>query len=281
MTCWNGTRSSCRPARLTRRCADHLKAVRAYWNQHANGNARISKTAKWCRDRDAELKTQHGDKLETAAWWKEAAAAEAQKAQAAIQRLTASLAEDYGKLGAVTAANAAAYGSRQGLSAAQAVQAARQARLLVIDDKVKLPDQPPINPTQFNNLVENLRNGQVKTIPELVHPGSGTFGIVERYTCEGNPALRLDEEAIKRQKEAAGKAMNAVNTARGEALAKLSNALGSGVDLRDVVLYHLMELVKDAPATAAKRELTGTRGRGRPTRPSSRHCWTDARRRPR
>jgi len=236
---------------------EHLKAVRAYWNQHANGNARISKTAKWCRDRDSELKAQNGDKLESAAWWQEAAAAEAQKAQAAVQALTASLAEDYGKLGAVTAANATAYGSRQGLSAAQSVQAARQAGLLVIDDKVKLPDQPPINVTQFNNLVQNLRDGQVKTIPELLHPGSGPFSIVERYSCKRDPALRLDEAAIRQQKQAAGKSINAVNTARGEALAKLSNALGSGVDLDAVALYHLMELVKDAPPTAAKRELSG------------------------
>jgi hypothetical protein len=236
---------------------DHLKAVRAYWNQHANGNARISRTAKWCRDRDAELKGTHGDALETAAWWQQAAAAEAQKAQAAAAALTASLAEDYGKLGAVTAANAAAYGSRQGLPAAQAIQAARQAGLLVVDEKVQLPDQPPINATQFGNLVQNLKESQVKTIPELLHPGSGSFRIVERYNCTGNPALRLDEVAIRQQKEAAGKAINAANTAKGEALAKLSNALGSGVDLDVVALYHLAELVKDAPATAAKRELMG------------------------
>jgi hypothetical protein len=236
---------------------EQLKAIRAYWNQHANGNARISKTAKWCRDRDTELKARHGDELETAAWWRAAAAAEAQKAQAAIAALTASLAEDYEKLGAVTAANAAAYGSRQGLPAAQAVQAARQAGLLVVDEKVRLPEQPPINPTQFGSLVQNLRDAQVKTIPELLHPGSGTFAIVERYSCRGNPALRLDQEAITQQKQAAGKAINAVNTAKGEALAKLGNALKGGVDLDVVALYHLVELVKEAPATAARRELVG------------------------
>src|SRR5579871_3102884 len=121
---------------------EQLKAVRAYWNQHANGNARISKTAKWCRDRDTELKNKLGGQLETAAWWQETAAAEAKKAQAAVAALTTSLAEDYEKIGAVTTANAVAYGSRQGVSAAQAVQAARQAGLLVVDEKVRLPDQP-------------------------------------------------------------------------------------------------------------------------------------------
>ena len=235
--------------------AAQLRAVRAYWNQHANGNARISKTAKWCRDRDTELKAKHGGQLETAAWWQAAAAAEAQKVQAAIQALTASLAEDYEKLGAVTAANAAAYGSRQGLTAAQAIQAAQQAGLLVVDEKVKLPDQPPINPVQFSSLVQNLRDAQVKTIPELLHPGSGSFAIVERYYCVGNPGLRLDQEAIRQQKEVAGRAITATNTAKGEALAKLSNALSGGVDLDTVALYHLAELVKDAPATAARREL--------------------------
>ena len=38
--------------------AAQLKAVRAYWNQHANGNARISKTAKWCRDQDERAEGQ-------------------------------------------------------------------------------------------------------------------------------------------------------------------------------------------------------------------------------
>ena len=237
---------------------EHLKAVRAFWIQHANGNARISKMAKWCRDRDAELKSQHGNKLETAAWWKEAAAAEAQKAQAAIRRLIASLAEDYGKLGAVTAAGLAAYGSRQGLTYSQAVEAARQAGLFVVDEKVVLlPDQSPINSTQFKSLAWNLKQGLVKTIPELLHPGSGTFRIVSRYECVGNPALRLDAASIERQKVQAGKAITPANTAKGEALAKLSNASQSGVDLGVVALYHLMELVQDAPPAAAKRELTG------------------------
>jgi hypothetical protein len=237
--------------------AAQVKAVRAFWNQHANGNARFAKTAKWCKDRDGELKARLGGQLETIAWWQQRAAAEAKQAEAAVQRLTVSLREDYASLGAVTARNAAAYGSLQGLSAEHAISAARQAGLIVVDEKVQLPEQPPINTVQFNNLTQKLREAQVKTIPELLHPGSGTFKIVERYACTGKPALRLDKEAISEQKEATGKAINPVTTAKGEALATLSNALGGGVNLDAVALCHLVDLVKNAPPPAAKRELAG------------------------
>lgn len=233
---------------------DHVTAVRAFWNQNANGNSKIARKADWCRKRDTELKNQHGDSMLTTAWWQQAAAAQARDAQEKIQRLAASLIEDYGKVGAVTAASLATYGGKQGLSHVQAAQAASQARVIVIPETTKLPDLP-INATQFKNLVQNLSECRVRTVPELLHPGSGPFWIVERYKCQANPALRLDKDAINQQKAAAGKAINAANTAKGEALAKLADAIDRQADLRDVALYHLAERVKGTPAAGAKREL--------------------------
>src|SRR5580692_2754602 len=57
-----------------------VDAVRAYWNKASMQSAGVSRLAKWCRDRDEELRKQHGDQLESAQWWKQAAAAGQQKA---------------------------------------------------------------------------------------------------------------------------------------------------------------------------------------------------------
>ncbi|HEY6793028.1 MAG TPA: hypothetical protein VI365_37540 [Trebonia sp.] len=231
-----------------------LTAVRAYWNQTANGNNRAAKKADWCRKRDAELKAQHGDKLETVDWWQRTAQAEAGKASAAIQALADSLRGAYGQLGVVTTDDLNRDGARNKLSPGQAAQAASKAGLAVISDKVTLPEAP-LSSTVFKDLLRNLNDCQVPTIPELLHPGSGTFRIVGGYECVKSPALRLETAAIEQQKTEAGKAITPTNTAKLDALRKLSDADQKKVDLRDIVLYHLMELVADTQPIMAKQEL--------------------------
>ncbi len=146
-------------------------------------------------------------------------------------------------------------GARNKLSPAQAAQAASQAGLAVISDKLTLPEAP-LSSTVFKDLLRNLNNCQVPTIPELLHPGSGTFRIVAGYECVKNPALRLDTAAIEQRKTEAGKAITPSNDAKLDALRKLSDADQRKVDLRDVALYHLMELVADTQPIMAKQELT-------------------------
>jgi hypothetical protein len=229
-----------------------VDAVRAYWNKASMQSAGVSRLAKWCRDRDEELRKQHGDQLESAQWWKQAAAAGQQKADLVIQQLADSLRQAYGTLGVVTTAALDKNGALLGLPAAQAAQAAARAALTVIDDKVRLPDAPPIPETMFKSLLEEMKSCQAATIPDLLHPRSGEFMIIARYQCKNNPNLRLDLAAIKTQITAAEKTQDRVNTARAGALRKLLDAQSKGIDLRDVTLYHLMSLVPDTSALMAK-----------------------------
>jgi hypothetical protein len=233
---------------------EQLTAVRAYWNQTANGNSRAAKKADWCRKQDTGLKAQHGEKLDTVGWWREKARAEADKSQAAIEALAQALKQAYGQLGVVTADDLARDGARNKLPAEQAAQAARLAGLPVIDKKITLPDQP-LSSTAFKDLQKDLNDCQVATIPELLHPGSGPFRIVAGYECIKNPALRLDVAAINERITEAGKAMNPVNDARMAALRKLSDAVKRQVEPQTVALYHLMQLVADTQPVMAKQEL--------------------------
>jgi hypothetical protein len=233
---------------------EQLTAVRAYWNQTANGNSRAAKKADWCRKQDTGLKAQHGEKLDSVGWWREKARAEADKSQAAIEALAQALKQAYGQLGVVTADDLARDGARNKLPAEQAAQAARLAGLPVIDKKTALPDQP-LSSTAFKDLQKDLNDCQVATIAELLHPGSGPFRIVAGYECIKNPALRLDVAAINERITEAGKAMNPVNDAKLAALRKLSDAVKRKVEPQAVALYHLMELVADTQPVMAKQEL--------------------------
>jgi hypothetical protein len=229
-----------------------VEAVRAYWNKASMQSAGVSKIAKWCRDRDEELRKQHGDQMESAQWWKQAAAAGQQKTDLVIQQHTDNLRQAYGALGVVTAAVLGKNGALLGLPADQAAQAAARAGLSVIDDKVQLPDAPPIPETMFKSLIEEMKSCQAATIPDLLHPRSGQFTIIGRYQCTNNPNLRLDLAAIKTQITEAEKTQDRVNTARAGALRKLLDAQSKSIDLQDITLYHLMSLVPETSALMAK-----------------------------
>ena len=85
------------------------------------------------------------------------------------------------------------------------------------------------------------------SVPDLVHPGSGPFKLVERYVCLADPAKRLDAVAVEAQStEAEKRGINATENARRNALKILRKAVKDGVDLRDVALYHLVAMAREA-----------------------------------
>jgi hypothetical protein len=231
-----------------------VDAVRAYWNKISLGSSGISTIAKWCRDRDDELRKQPGADLESVRWWQQAQQANEQKAEGAITELAGSLNQAYGTLGVVTAAAVRNAGKLLSLSPGEAGQAARRAGLTVIDEAIALPDTP-LTPVVFDALARDLANCQVPTIPELLHPGSGIFKIVQRYECAGNRSMRLDLAAIDLQISEAGKNKDASNTTKQDALRKLRDAQTRGISLDVVALFHLMSLVEGTSAILAKGEL--------------------------
>ena len=231
-----------------------LKAVRAYWNKKMVGQTGLARTAKSCKTADDELARKHQD-FETAAWWQAVQRQRAQDAGLRIEELARLLSQDHGPLGVVTAAALEKAAGSMGLTTAQAEQAAGLAKLTVIPASVTLPDTPPIPVFIFTQLARELADCDAKSVPDLIHPGSGPFRIVAGYECVGDKAKRLDVAAIEAQVKEAGKNTSRANTARASALQKLKDAQAKHIDLRDVTVYHLAELIKDSSPAIARQTL--------------------------
>jgi hypothetical protein len=234
--------------------AAQLKAVRAYWNKKMVGQTGLARTAKSCKTADDELARKHKD-FETAAWWQAEQQRRDRDVRQQVEELARLLTQDHGSLRVVTAAALEKAASSMGLTTAQAEQAASLASLAVIPPSVTLPDTPPISPVIFSQLEREMADCEAKSVPDLIHPGSGPFRIVAAYECVGDRAKRLDAAAIEAQVREAGKNTSRANTARAGALQKLKDAQGRHVDLRDVTLWHLAELIKDASPAIAMQTL--------------------------
>ena len=108
-----------------------------------------------------------------------------------------------------------------------------------------LPESPPI--TTFPALLKNMSECAVACVPELVHPGSGPFSLLDRYECTRDPAKRLDVVAVDAQSaEADKRGVSPTENARRDALKILRRAIKDGVDLRDVALYHLVTVARES-----------------------------------
>jgi hypothetical protein len=222
--------------------AAQVRAVRAYWNKVYTSPATIGQVAKLCRAEDERLKAEHGAKMETRAWWQERQSDAQQAAEGAIAVMADDLRRRFSTLGVVTSAMLGQFAAKLGLTTSQANQAAQRAGVAVIDG-VSLPADEPIG--NFDALAKAMAECAVASVPELVHPGSGTFRLVERYESLTDPRKRLDAVAVEAQRAAAEKlGISATEDARRKALTILSHALRAGVDLRDVAMYQMVTIAQ-------------------------------------
>jgi hypothetical protein len=230
--------------------AAQLKAVRAYWNKIYTGKASVAQVARLCRAEDERLQDEHGAAMGTAVWWQRRQSDQQKTADASVTVLADELQRRYGKLGVVPAGMLGHFADNLGLSTAQASQAAQRSGLAVIAD-VTLPSAEPIG--TFKALLTAMSECAVPSVPELVHPGSGTFRLVEKYECLADPRKRLDAVAVDAQSAEADKQRKSVTVdARRAALSTLRHAVRQGVDLREIALYHLVTLVRDSASVSAE-----------------------------
>lgn len=222
--------------------AEQVRAVRAYWNKVYTGKAGFAQVAKQCRAEDERLRAEHGAKMETRAWWQARQSDAQQTAEKSITVMADDLRRRFQALGVVTSAMLGQFGGKLGLTTAQANLAAQRAGLAVIDG-VSLPETGGIG--NFDALAKAMAECAVPSVPELVHPGSGTFRLVERYECLADPRKRLDAVSVEAQRAAAEKlGISATDDARRKALTMLNGALRAGVDLRDVALYQMVTIAQ-------------------------------------
>lgn len=224
--------------------ARQVKAVRAYWNKVYTGKAIWAQVAKLCRAEDERLRAKDGAKMETRAWWQERQSDQQKAADASIGIMADELRRRYSELGVVSSGMLGEFAAKLGLTSEQANQAAERAGLAVIAN-VNLPVTEPIG--AFEALVKNMSECAVPSVPELVHPGSGTFRLVEKYECLADPRMRLDAVAVDLQgTEADKQGKSATVDAKRAALAIMRKAARDGVNLDDVARYHLVTLARDS-----------------------------------
>jgi hypothetical protein len=229
--------------------SERVRAVRTYWNSIYAGKATWAQVAKLCRAEDERLRAEHGAKMETRAWWQARQSDRQQAAEASITTMADELRRHYDRLGVVTAGTLGQFAAKLGLTEEQAGQAAERAGLTVIGN-VTLPETAPIS--TFGALVKAMSEGAVPSVPELVHPGSGTFRLLGKYECLADPNKRLDAVAVKAQSTEADKRGNsATEDARRTALTIARKAVRDGVSLDDVALYHLMTVAGDSASVSA------------------------------
>jgi hypothetical protein len=235
--------------------AAQVKAVRSYWNKICLGNSRASGVAKWCRTQDEMLARQPGTQLESSTWWQRQQAQRDAAAASSIQNVAEDLRQNYGSLGVVTSGTLDKFATSGRLSSSQAEEAAGRAGLTVIGKDVSLPDTAPV--PNFGQLIREMDECGAVSVPDLIHPRSGPFSIVERYECAGDKSKRLDTVAVTQQSnEVEKRGASGADNARMRALRILRKADSDGVKLRDVALYHLVETVGGEPtSTSAKAKL--------------------------
>jgi hypothetical protein len=230
--------------------AAQLKTVRAYWNKICTGKANIAQVARLCRAEDERLQAEHGAAMGTAKWWQQRQSDQQKTADATITMLADELQRRYGNLGVVPSGMLGHFAENLGLDTAQASQAVQRSGLAVIAD-VTLPTAEPMG--TFRALLTAMSECAVPSVPELVHPGSGTFRLVEKYECLAHPLKRLDAVAVDAQSAEADKQRKSATVdARRAALSTLRHAVRQNVDLREIALYHLVTLVRDSASVSAE-----------------------------
>jgi len=223
--------------------AAQVRAVRDYWTKASTGSTHAAQAARMCRAEDERLRGQHGANMERRAWWEERRAEHQSAEQASVASLAGELKQAYGQLGVVTSAAVEDFATRLGLSRADAVRAASQAGLRLIEG-VTLPDSAPFG--GFPALLKSMSEGAISSVPELIHPGAGPFRLIGRYECTGDAGRRLDVVAVDAQSaEADKRAVSASGNARRAALKLLRRAAREGVDLRDIALYHMVTIAAE------------------------------------
>lgn len=229
--------------------AKQVDAVRAYWNKVYNGSSTIARVAKVCRAEDERLKARYGDKMKTRAWWQAQQSDQQRAADASITVLADELQRRFSKLGVVSPGVLLQFAAKLDLTPEQAHQAAERAGLTVIAN-VTLPETAPVG--TFSGLLSAMSECSVPSIPELVHPGSGTFRLIDRYECLADPRKRLDAVAVDAQSTDADKQRKSATVdARRAALKTLRKAVRDGIDLRDVALFHMMTVARDSASVSA------------------------------
>jgi hypothetical protein len=227
--------------------AERLVQVRAHWNrsaQSAGKGAWVKSVYRAFLRADEELR-RNGAALDRIEWWRQYDRARAGARQGQIAELAQTLRSSFADLGLVTAGQLEA--TRGAIAAALApddVQRALAAAGVNLATPVELPGSSGLPDTQYRALRTSLVDASVSSIVELLHGPATVFKIIESFHSDPPVPAGLTGDAVAaatgRENKRSG------NAPAREALGILTTAARSGVDIRLLTLFHLLDPVRDS-----------------------------------
>ncbi|MGB2567912.1 hypothetical protein ACPFP2_05595 [Micromonospora citrea] len=227
------------PQMSTAELREHLAAVRRLWNQRSSGVDSAARVCAQLFSRDELLRAEHGEAMFEPSWWEKRIEEHDQGARAESERFARDLAQAYGALGRITRAQLKEIaGHWPGLDADQIAAAVRRAGLAVVDP-VELPTEPGMERTGYRSLLRLQELLGAPTVVQLVHPDAAPFRLF------GADAVPLDLATVRARTEEANRLADAAAVRhRKEALGLLERAAGTGVDLRALALFQVVDRLR-------------------------------------
>ncbi|HKS48323.1 MAG TPA: hypothetical protein VJT49_25080 [Amycolatopsis sp.] len=230
--------------------ARRLVEVRSKWNKGIARPGYAQRIYKAFLRADDGLQRRHGDKLAKAEWWREYARTRAGARQGQIDELAKTLRANFGELGLITpgqldATVRATYGA---LSPNEVGDALATAGVRGAAPR-ELPKSSGLLGTTYRTLAGQLVDAELTSVVELVHGEVTGFRILDTFSCRPPAPHGLTAEAVRaavsREDRRSG------NQPERQALGILATAAASGVDLRGLTLFHLLDEVRKHHAQGA------------------------------
>jgi hypothetical protein len=227
-----------------------LAEVRALWNKNAISTgkaAAIRGIYKAFLTADADLKADAGTALGTIAWWRRADAKRAGARQGAVDTLAEALRANFGALGLVAAGQLDA--TMRAMSAALApdeVEKALVAAQVRREVPLDLPTSSGLQDTVYRSLCERLTDARLLSVVELLHGQTPGFCVLRAFDSTPPRPGGLTPVAVDTAVDRANRRSG--NQPEREALGILVSAVRTGVDLRELTVFHLLHGIRESHA---------------------------------
>jgi hypothetical protein len=225
-----------------------LTQVRSHWIKSATSTGKgesVKNVYKAFLRADEELLKTDGTAMRRIQWWRDRDKARASARHGEIAELAQTLRASFGDLGLVAAGQleATRLAVAPTLSPEEVAQALRTAGVCQ-DTPIELPRSSGLPGTQYRALRSALVNAGLASVVELLHGGPvESFHILESFRSAPRLAGGLSEAAVIAARDRANRRSG--NAAAREAIGILATAARTGVNLRQLTLFHLLDTVRD------------------------------------
>ncbi|HEX5403896.1 MAG TPA: hypothetical protein VFX16_16540 [Pseudonocardiaceae bacterium] len=244
---------------------ERLGEVRAQWHKGAQSTGKAASVRgiyKAMLRADEELRARHGARLDHISWWREHERNRAGARQGQIADLAETLRTSFGALKLISPnqLDATMRAEYTALAPDEVDQALAKADI-TRTTPLELPTSSGLQDTTYRAFAQHLVDAQVASVPELLFGKLDEFRILTAFSCQPTRSAGLSAAAVRQAEERENKRAISASQAQRAALSVLTTAVRTGVDLRQLTLFHLLADVRrhnaqGAPPSALVKQLT-------------------------